>query len=101
MSEKIRGFISRDDLDWASHKETDPAVNLRYSKNKITENDVEVEITIIEPVYEYLLLLRKQDDDDEIILSVNYYIDTDEYLSRHAGFFEPIRIIEETKRIRK
>ena len=98
MSEKIRGFIPKVDLDEAKYVKKGLVVHLYYSTVKVCDDDVEIEITMIEPVYEYRFLLISG---GVFFLSGGYYKDMDDCKNSINVAFEPIRIIEETKRIRK
>lgn len=97
MSEKIRGFIPEADFIFA--KENDDC-EISFSTSQKFVNSIEVEITIIEPVYEYRFLLMERET-DSFYLSHGYYKDLKECQDMIHGRYEAIRIIEETKRIRK
>ena len=95
MSEKIRGFISREcllDLRAATHKKGEGI--------KLLQDYVEVEITIIEPVYEYKVLVKIRST-GVFFMPGDYYKDLKECQDNINTDFEAIRLIEETKRIRK
>lgn len=101
MSEKIRGFIRKFDLDKTKLVcGNDDFVYIRFSKNKTKEKDAEIEISIIEPVYEYQFLLMGKVDRG-FLLSGGHYKDIEDCRNSIHTTFEAIRLIEETKRIRK
>lgn len=95
MSEKVRGFISREHLYFLKETIVEKKEELNPAKKH-----VEVEITIIEPVYEYQFLLMHKVS-SEIILSSRHYRDMADCRNGISDTYEPIRIIGETKRIRK
>lgn len=99
MSEKPKFYIGKLDYDNIVNK---PAMKMRQSilitNFREDESDIEIEIKEIVPVYEYKLLLRSKEH-GTFYLSLNYYKDLEECEINTR--YEVVKIIEETKRIRK
>ena len=102
MSEKIKGFMTRHQLDMLKEK-------LDYNAIISNSNDgdycIEVQVEVIpQPVYEYQVLFQVAKNDifrvtDFFYLNINDFLEKCPEIERKNYNF--YKIIEETKRIRK
>lgn len=90
MSRKIIGYIEKSSFD---------LVTGLVSRAKIKADDIQVEIKVIDPVYEYLVLYKVKDIYN---VSDQYYKDREEFERINNDFgFVFVQVIDQSKRIRK
>lgn len=90
MSRKIVGYIEKSSFD---------LVTGLVSRAKIKADDIQVEIKVIDPIYEYLVLYKIGDAYD---VSDQYYKDKEEFVGiTHQFGFDFVQFVDQSKRIRK